>query len=300
MDVRCLRCGAVSTPETAAGRCPHCSYNLQAPLAKLRLVVGKLAGPIALFAYGLFIVHSNGPNSELFVGGSLAWAWSVYTQKSHRWLHKPITALDLEQQSPQSHPVTTPSFPMRTEGPVEITEPKIVKDTVPLSKPAMPDSWRQLAMVPRPRVLSTQASNREAVMVIGIFIAIGLVFARELWNEFTAVPQHPSQGFFELLLPAFFVYFAIDFTREARQEREVFREGELTTGVITNWTDENRGGTSVTYQFWTGAGQRFEGYGTLVAKEDLNIQQEPLKVFYLPQNPAKNVALCCTALRIQA
>jgi len=36
MDATCWRCGEVFNPETSAGRCPNCRYNVRTPIARLR------------------------------------------------------------------------------------------------------------------------------------------------------------------------------------------------------------------------------------------------------------------------
>jgi hypothetical protein len=41
MEVTCWRCGLVFVPESSAGRCPNCGYDVRTPLARLRLAAAS-------------------------------------------------------------------------------------------------------------------------------------------------------------------------------------------------------------------------------------------------------------------
>jgi hypothetical protein len=57
MDATCWRCGEVFNPETSAGRCPNCRYNVRTPFARLRSALLSHSGafrkaPLKLVAIG--------------------------------------------------------------------------------------------------------------------------------------------------------------------------------------------------------------------------------------------------------
>ncbi len=62
-------------------------------------LIGQHFSPIALLPFSLFFVRDAPPNFVIFAGASVAWGWSIYGQKAHRWLHKPIGGLDLEPET---------------------------------------------------------------------------------------------------------------------------------------------------------------------------------------------------------
>jgi hypothetical protein len=68
--------------------------------------------------------------------------------------------------------------------------------------------------------------------------------------------------------------------------------------VLADWP-EGRNGLPVSYQFWTDSGERSECHGKVVSNEELTIEKDSLKVFYLPKEPIKSVAPCRTSLRIR-
>ena len=296
MEVKCWRCSAVFVPEATAGRCPHCGYNFQTPFVRLRLAIGSFLGPTGLLAYGLYLLRDGGLAAIILLGGSIAWAWSIYTEKSARWFHKPIIALGLEDQNREAGSLPFTSDPIG--GPTRPAQKPRDLNFATLSKPTIPDNWRALAIVPCPRELSsTLFSHREVVLTVGLILELVFILGQLSRDKLMAFFQHPGEGIWDLLFPAILALIIVRAIREASTEREALRDGLLTVGVITNWIDGKRG-ASIDYQFWTDSGEKFEGHGRLVSKEDLSILQEPLKVFYLPHNPAKNVALCCTALRV--
>jgi hypothetical protein len=70
------------------------------------------------------------------------------------------------------------------------------------------------------------------------------------------------------------VYFGAIGMRDWFAAWEILRYGELTTGVLTD-SREGRSGASISYQYWTDAGQRFERHGKLISKEELPPKKIP-------------------------
>lgn len=111
-----------------------------------------------------------------------------------------------------------------------------------------------------------------------------------------------------LIYPAVILGVILYAVQRSRSDERILRDGVLTPGVLTGWYDKSsytrtgyHANIRIRYQFWTESGQKFEGSGTLISGtslDSLSINQEPFKVFYLPQNPSKSVALCCTSSRV--
>jgi len=225
---------------------------------------------LLFLAFSVFVIRS-----VLFSMIAVAQVWSMFSQKAGIGLHRPPVALNLETRKSDSAAVS-------------------------LSKPEMPSDWRPIASLSRPRdVFMSSGAEGQLILTVAIFaFGIWAVFPHTSREEFLALVRNPQQGLFGLLWLTFWVYFAISGIRESFAGREILRDGELATGVLTDWR-EGRGGISISYQFWTDSGQRFERHGKVYSKEELRIEKDPLKVFYLPQDPTKSVALCCTPWRLR-
>ncbi len=268
-EVTCPRCGAVFAPDNTVGQCASCGYDARTLFARLRFVDKDLIAIALFLIFSVLVIHS-----VLFAGIALVQAWSVFSQKTKIGLHKPLTALNLEPQ-------------------------KSMSTALPISKPSIPNEWQALASLSRPRrVFMSSAAKGELALSAAIFLGVGGFFLDSFWNQFATMREHPQTGWFGLLWLALWIYFGIGSIRQWFFSWEILKDGELTTGVLTDWR-EGRGGLSVTYQFWTDSGRRFERQGKVLNKEELADEKAPLKVFYLPQDPTKSVALCCTSLRIR-
>jgi hypothetical protein len=201
-------------------------------------------------------------------------AVTVLAQKAGIGLHRPMITSNMEPLRPR-------------------------QALVPISRPAMPNEWKVLASLPRPRaVYMTIGSTLEMIFSTSLFVGLVAFATYSYWHEFKDLTKHIQNSIFVLLWFAFLIYLVIVEAREWSRAREILRDGVLTTGILTDW-NEGRHGPSITYQFWTSSGQRFENRGTVKSKEELAVKEAPLKIFYLPQNPTKNVALACTSLRLK-
>jgi hypothetical protein len=229
----------------------------------------NLVALVGFLFFSVFVIHS-----VLLSMIAIAQAWSMFTQNAEIGLHRPPTALNLETRKSNSAPV-------------------------PMSRPAMPSDWRALGLLSRPRDVFMSSGAKGGLILTVFIFAFGLwaLFTYASRNEFLTLIHHPKNGLLGLLWLTFWVYFGITGIREYFVGREILRDGELTTGVLTDWR-ERRGGISVSFQFWTDSGQRFERHGKVHSKDELSNKTDPLKVFYLPQDPTKNVALCCTPWRL--
>jgi hypothetical protein len=165
----------------------------------------------------------------------------------------------------------------------------------PLSRPAMPESWRNLVQTARPRdvYLSPEAKTRTVIGVALLLAFAGVGVGISLNTPSSAVVV------MGMLMTALFLYLAVAAVLTARNQLELVREGELTPGVLTDYREGRRGTVFLSYQFWTDSGEIFKGSGTLVPGKDPAIGKQPLQVFYLPHDPKKNLALACTMVRIR-
>ncbi len=83
------------------------------------------------------------------------------------------------------------------------------------------------------------------------------------------------------------------------QNRQLLRDGEATIGTIVDWIAGRRSSAVAVYQFWTRGGERFEHRSQVRSDKDEYSAPGPVPVFYLPEDPTKSLALCCTALRVR-
>ena len=285
MEVTCWRCCAVYDPGTTGKRCPHCGRHSEAWLAKLHFAAIDFAGPGILVCVGLAELHDDPVFAALFIVGSLAWAGFVYFEDVGDWVDNPA------------------ALP---------------------SKPTMPDSWKKLSAGPsqtqsepiaaasandssdRSPVYLPSGLSRANLVVLGLVAGL-IAYVVLRWSEIENFILHGRFSISNLLVPGVILCVIVLAVWKSRRDDQILRDGVLTPGILIGWYDKSSYSKSgyhsyirIRYQFWTDSGQKFEGSGTLSGEpsiESLSIQQEPLKVFYLPQNPGKNVALCCTASR---
>ena len=137
-------------------------------------------------------------------------------------------------------------------------------------------------------------------MKVWILLGAGadLAFIGFVIGIFREKPAITSGHWFLLCWLVFFAFAGVASVRGFFADREVLREGEVTAGVLTDWA-RVRYGVSIRYQFRTTSGQRFEGSGKVNSEQDLT-ENGIFPVFYLSHGPKRNVALCCTHLRIRA
>ena len=273
MEVTCWHCHAVFDPLVTGKRCPHCGHHPEAWLSKLRFAAVDFIGPAALIILVIANFREDPVFSALFVIGAAAWAIFIMYEDFTDWV-------------PASE--------------------------VPLSKPPMPDSWKQFqgtsssgtgylaTSSARPRASGLTWAERLLILIlVSALIAYGALHWKQIASfRLANIP---------ISYAAIFVGLIAYVVRRVGFEREVLRDGLLAAGALTGWYDKSgytRWGyqtcVRIRYCFWTESGQKFEGSGTLtsgLSVDHLTINQEPLKVFYLPQNPSKNIALCCTTGR---
>ncbi len=153
-----------------------------------------------------------------------------------------------------------------------------------------------------------QGLTRAEQLLIAALVCGSIVYFASRWRRIESFVQRGKISFAPLIYPAVILGIIVYAVQRSRGDERILRDGVLTPGVLTGWYDKSsytRTGyhshIRIRYQFWMESGQKFEGSGTLTSGtsvDSLSINQEPLKVYYLPQNPSKSVALCCTTSRV--
>lgn len=275
MESACWRCQAIFSPEATGKLCPNCGSHSDVWLAKLRFSAIDFIGPIALTGVGLEQMRADPVFSVIFVVSSFFWAGFIYFQNIGEWVETSAA------------------------------------DRTSLSKPPMPDNWKRLSTSPSyaSTAPSRGLSTRPTAGFTWAALACGLVvYFISRWHRRENFVQRGKIMFEPLIYVAVILGIIVYAVWRSRGDEQILRDGVLTPGVLTGWYDKSSYSRTgyhsyirIRYQFWTESGQKFEGSGILTSStsvDGLSINQEPLKVFYLPQNPSKNVALCCTTSRV--
>jgi hypothetical protein len=264
-ELVCPRCAAVTANVPSVAVCSNCGYDFHSTAGRIRSRAKRHGWLIFMLLFAVVTLSSSVVFSVIAAGFVLLAIGFSTTEKMRQSLSF--------SDSARTH-VIGPLFP----------------------KPSLPGKWEPIAQVPRPR--DVHASSAMKIMTLlgaaGYLAGITVVIDA-LWKR----PAVISDNSFVLtwLVLFSFIFIGAGAIRGFLIDREVLREGDLTPGVLTDWT-KGRRGISIRYQFWTPSGQRFEGGGTVNSTRDLAGSDGIFPVFYLSHKPKRNVALCCTSLRI--
>jgi len=269
-ELACPRCAAVVAISQSAV-CSNCGYDFSRPAARIRFVASRYPWLIVLLPFAVATIRSGLVFSAIVALFALIAVGFSLTEKMRQ---------SLSLNAPKVHvPVS-------------------------MSKPDLPAGWEPIARVPRPRDVDSPPTAKVWSLLGAAGCVVAAVFAiYTLWKNSAVTVQGRSlprlvwENWFLLLWIVGFISIGAASVRRFLIEREVLRDGELTPGVLTDWS-KGRYGISIHYQFWTPSGQRFEGSGTLNSRRDLKASDGIFPVFYLSHQPKSNVALCCTDLRI--
>jgi DNA-directed RNA polymerase subunit RPC12/RpoP len=243
MEVTCWRCGAVYDPAATGRRCPHCGHHSESWLAKMRFAAIDFAGPVIILCLGLDQLRSDTVFSALFIVGSLGWAAFIYFQDIEDWIDNPNTIQ---------------------------------------SKPAMPESWKNLAaMLDRRERQSSSASNasgalpegppsgqpqlNQGQLVLGALIVGLIIYVALRRQEIEGLLRHGNLSLSTFIFPAVVLCLIALVVLQSRHDDQILREGVLTPGILTGWYDRSYYSRSgyhshiwIRYQFWTDSGQKFD------------------------------------------
>jgi hypothetical protein len=282
-EIHCPRCGALYFPSAYVRLCPHCSAGVPTFFSKLwiqarrfawtliliSLIVAALRPPAWAWAFAGFLV----------VLALLASAWSILSQHFRRGAYAPLNLINL--------------YPR--QAPLE------VNPVVPRPPPT-PREWKHLLSMGRPREVYWPRAARlgiscDAAANVTFLIFLVLLGRRHGWVFVRHHTFDPSE--LAILIPiALWIYLLPGRILQELRARTLLRDGEVTIGCLITWVSRGQP-YRVSYQFWTQTGERFERDGILMAGYDSSKGTDRIPVFYLPQDPSKSIALCCTASRIR-
>jgi hypothetical protein len=122
---------------------------------------------------------------------------------------------------------------------------------------------------------------------LGMYVVAGLIMRRNAGSSYAGPSQFPVYALFFAII-AVFVFVMLNMI--ARQKR-LLAEGEFAVGLVTKqWAARN--GPSIRYEFSTPVGEHFSGIsadGSRKLSVGMNVP-----IFYDPQNPKKQLALCAS------
>jgi hypothetical protein len=173
----------------------------------------------------------------------------------------------------------------------------------PPPQPAVPAQWAPLMSVPRPREVYWPFGSKVRTTVEVAFILGSVGFFAFVLHGSLATFRHWADAWrhdFAL----FIITTAADWMVLAGiwrefQNRQVMRDGEATIGTIVDWVVGRRNSSTAVYQFWTRNAERFERRDWVRSGKGEYSAPGLVPVFYLPEDPTKNLALCCTILRVR-
>ena len=156
----------------------------------------------------------------------------------------------------------------------------------------------QLDGLPRPRIVTIAGRDRIILLFVFLFLCLWTV----LWTR-AILESWKSKTDFALFAVIFLVIFASLWLHELRRElrnRSILANGEFALGRIT--FQEDVGGktrkSKITYEFSDVLGRTWNGKGHDSTKA--YTEHMSLMVFYEPDDPSQNVALCTTVWRLRS
>jgi hypothetical protein len=153
---------------------------------------------------------------------------------------------------------------------------------------------RRLAEVPRPRpIRMSRRGKSSAVLVFAILFASMGIFVAGLSAKTAAAAGKPGPPqFLMYALPIVFILvIGPVMLRTILRQKPLLAEGEIGTGRVTE-RRMARHGPTIRYEFTSPLGEHFSrstADGSRQLSEGMNVP-----IFYDPQNPKKQLALCAS------
>jgi hypothetical protein len=273
-EIACPRCGAVFVSQGSSQPCTHCGTEVLVRVAMFRSFFQRFSWRIlqyslvvayAVITLGIRDWRIFAAASLILMGGLL---WAFFLRDGRGGLLDPIAALNLGRRELKNSDHVAPQF-----GP-----------------PEMPRRWQSLVSLPAPRNVYLGNKTKVAFSLLWLVILANDGFVLQKLSA--RGTKHIGSFMLSLVVIYAILPFWITITSLWREwsAREVLRDGRITIGY---WGDES-------YQFWTRSGRRFEHKGAIVSpEEDVLTSTGLVPVFYLSDNPAKSVALCCVRSRVR-
>jgi len=284
-EIVCSHCGAVSVSAADVSVCPHCGSNPRSPLRKIGSIADQNVGIVLwIVSFALW----KRPTSRIWDQSAtialtllLGGAWSTLSREKKRGLHEPVIALNLAKNgAPRVSPEILSARPQ---------PPRIPAELEPLMSSPRPREvfWPFWAMV-------EQFAGVALILgTLGFFVFM-VTRHPDVFPDWHSVKSANLPFLIAAAISALLIGRTL--YREY-SNRQLLRDGEATVAVITDWISKSHGPATVVYRFWTRTGECFEHRGTVVSERKAYSERGLVPVFYVPEDPSKSLALCCTMSR---
>lgn len=285
-ETHCLRCGFVFFADPTQTLCPHCGRNFHTPLRRAWSVGSPfiwLSGCYLLTIWPIFRDERTSATDweSVLVTGVLlavALAFLFYMRK--------------QSSSQQTFTALNPRVK-------EVYDAASKLAPVSPARPETPAQLQPLISLSRPRTIYFPLRAKVGVTVFAIFYVGAVATAWKRYMPPTGRHIALTYNLFGFVFLALGLRAAIGLLHREFSAQTLLRDGEVTIGYVIDAVRRVGGGANVSYQFWTRLGERFEHQGPLVSRESIYSNKELVPVFYMPENPAKSVALCCVRSRVR-
>ncbi len=283
-EIVCSHCGAVFFAAPDAHVCPHCGLNPHSWLPKIRARAFPHLGLVIWVAIIAIWRPLRTMNNYLtiFVSVVVDWVWSEMRRETKRGPR--ATSIEPSGRNDES----TGAF---SETPF-VPQP-----------PSLPPEWQPLMSAARPReVFWPWRSRIDFLALVAILLGcVALMWFLIHGHRWAPVNWHALRGD-DLFLAAVAALCMLAIGARVYTEsgkRHLLRDGEATVGLVVDWSSGGPRGAFIIYQFWTRVGERFERQGRVQSNRDSYDARGVVPVFYLPEDPSRSLALCCTSLRVR-
>lgn len=237
--IACPVCGALATLAARTAYCPQCGWNRDKVIQKLKSSQRQWPGFIVVVV-GMF-------------------AWLGYRQQS--WQIWAVFGTVLLAVLAIAH-LSTRSQIRRLE--VGKKSPVVAEQASP-THPAVPEQFRVLLSLPRPRPIRMKSSGRFVMITVPIFVwgiaaSAGLSLYTK-WLRFQSFAAIPISDLFFPGLALLLACLPIAMWRSRGLERELLQNGDIALARITQQSARD-GISTIFYEFKTPSGGSFQGSAT--------------------------------------
>ena len=259
--------------------CPQCGWNREAAEKRTHLFLRLLPVLVILFDAPLIVWIFIG-HAEVPVLAALAIVPAILVVLAVRGRVR-VGALAAQPAATVTSQAGTTSIATRSE--------EVAKQ------------YALLAELPRPRPvrMSRQGKMNVAIISIALLVFAGVLAAMSVMQPATArknltLPPRPLVYVLSFGLVALIAFVM---QRSLDRQRQLLAEGELAMARVTKqWIARN--GNGIRYEFTTPAGEAFSRM-TIDSARQLLVGMSAL-IFYNPQQPKRQVALCASFYEIMS
>lgn len=288
-EIRCHRCGAIALASSIGAMCPECGASPQTVIGRMWSKISRYVWLTITLMFAAYFEHPLGRDSKfsrtLLFTVIVGVGWAIWKEARRERRYQPAGTGQTQRRKFYESPMTiTPS---------------------PADPPEALPEWRPLVELPRPRDVYVPSDVRTKILWDALYGLGGLAFVIVIFLFRVAGPERWSKYSFhgvDAAVAAILIVTAWQWSRLAFHElsaRALLRDGDIVIGRITDWYEGEHGKSEVCYQFWTRTGKRYEHTGNVVSEQEYFKEKDFVPVFYLPEDPAKSVALCCATSRVR-